>query len=170
MQKSGQSTWRKPPVTKKYFLQKLKETVDKSEQARMTAAEVMYGNLGVLMNKFRDNPVQVEEYFDLSIIRTHIGKTVPEPYAMDVVAASQREAGISFDKDTEFTFYNSGEVPLFVYTGSAPETPCPANAIVVNPEEEKTVMAEDLGSITNRYLFIANKDENVDGSVEIMVS
>ena len=31
-------------------------------------------------------------------------------------------------------------------------------------------MAADLGSITNRYLFIANKDENVDGSVEIMVS
>jgi hypothetical protein len=39
------------------------------EAARVAAAEMMYGNLGVLMDAFRASPEAVADFFDLSLIR-----------------------------------------------------------------------------------------------------
>ncbi len=39
------------------------------ETARLATAEMLYGNLGLLMNAFRANPDAVTDFFDLAIIR-----------------------------------------------------------------------------------------------------
>lgn len=39
------------------------------ETARKTAATLMYGNLGVLMDLYRENPAAIEDFWDLSLIR-----------------------------------------------------------------------------------------------------
>ena len=43
---------------------------DAVEAARVTAANAMYKNLGNLMVLFFENPLQIEPYFDLALIRT----------------------------------------------------------------------------------------------------
>jgi hypothetical protein len=50
------------------------------EAARLACAEMLYGNLGVLMDLYRATPLAVGDFYDLSIIRDG-GSGVVEPPA-----------------------------------------------------------------------------------------
>lgn len=45
------------------------EKSDLLEKQRIIFAKMMYANLGILMNKFSENPKHLERFFDLEVIR-----------------------------------------------------------------------------------------------------
>ncbi|MDX2081111.1 MAG: hypothetical protein SFU53_10030 [Terrimicrobiaceae bacterium] len=49
------------------------------ESARQSTATMMYGNLGVLMDLYRENPAAIEDFWDLSLIRETGGSDEEEP-------------------------------------------------------------------------------------------
>jgi len=141
----------------------------KLDQARIASGEIMYANLGFLMNKYYTVPETIEDFFELKNIQSQKTKEGSIPYIITVFANSTQEAGIKFDENTEFHFNNTGDASLFVYTGPDPETPFPEDAQAIEPGGEKAFLAGKLGDPVNRYLFVTNKDPETDGEIEVLV-
>ena len=57
----------------------LKRLSDLLEAQRVLVAEELHGILGLLIHKYRKNPLNVERYFDLSLLRDTSDGTTPEP-------------------------------------------------------------------------------------------
>lgn len=139
------------------------------EQARIAAGEIMYANLGYLMNKYYQNPETIEEFFELENIRRHEGKSSPEPYVISIEPNTSTETGITFDENDMFRFNNVGEVTLYVYSAPKPDTACPENAISIAANSEKSCMASELGDTENDYILITNKNEEKSGEIEVLI-
>jgi len=139
------------------------------EQARIAAGEIMYANLGYLMNKYYQNPETIEEFFELENIRRHEGKSSPEPYVISIEPNTTTEAGIVFDENDVFRFNNISDVTLYAFSAATPEATCPDNAIVIESGNEKSCLASELGDAANDYILITNKNTEVQGEIEILI-
>jgi hypothetical protein len=54
------------------------------ESARVEVCQQLYGNLGLLMNHFKTDPLQIERFFDFSLLRSN-----PASSANDITAAGK---------------------------------------------------------------------------------
>jgi len=139
------------------------------EQARIAAGEIMYANLGYLMNKYYQNPETIEEFFELENIRRHEGKSSSEPYVISIEPNSTIDAEIEFDENDVFRFNNFGDVALYAFSAATPEATCPENAIVIEAGSEKSCLASELGDAGNEYILITNKNSELEGEIEILI-
>ncbi len=139
------------------------------DQARIAAGEIMYANLGYLMNIYYQNPETVEEFFELEKIRRHEKKTGPEPYVISIEPNSTIDSGIDFDENDVFRFNNFGDVTLYAFSAASPDASCPENAIIIEADSEKSCLASELGNADNDYILITNKNTEVAGEIEILI-
>ncbi len=139
------------------------------DQARIAAGEIMYANLGYLMNLYYQNPETVEEFFELENIRAHEKKSGPEPHVISIEPDSTTDAGIEFDENDVFRFNNFGNVTLYAFSAATPDASCPENAIVIEADNEKSCLASELGDAGNDYILITNKNTEVVGEIEILI-
>ena len=153
--------------------QMLVEAVSKQsqvvEEARTECVIMMYANLGGLMQHFCRTPDVISRFFDMEAIRSKPRKTneETEEYAVIVPPVTTKEAGIMYTEDTKFLMFNNSSVVLFAYTGLENDSPNPENMLSIAPDEELEVSPSDLGMPDSRFLFIVNKDLNVEGEMNI---
>jgi hypothetical protein len=143
------------------------------EEKRLAAAEMLYGNLGFLMNKHRANPLQVEKYFDLELLRSTVTNGVvppPEPLTGKVPKLAMitlMEGG--FDANSYFHFVNIGGTLLRFYTTKLPSDPVSPSAIELKPGEETYVFASELGADSNLFLMAYNPDTLLEGEYSLLL-
>ncbi len=148
----------------------LKEKAHEMKSAHVALANLLYANLGLLMNKYANEPEKIQAFFDLELLRSHKSKddTVPsDTFMLSIPTNINKEAGISFEVDSTLLFYNDSNVPLEVYTAADKNDPIPAQTITIDPDEEKELNVNELGAPGNRFLFVVNHDLNEVGKMEI---
>jgi hypothetical protein len=141
----------------------------KVDTARIVCVELMYANLGGLIQKFYKSPKEIERYFNLEVIRSKSRKTNVETdeFAMKISPVTTKEAGIMFAENTKFLMFNNSSVDLFVYTGLENDSPNPAQMICIGPDEERELSLSEMGMPGSRFLFIVNKDKSIEGEMVI---
>jgi hypothetical protein len=152
----------------------VKVASDVLEQKRIVCAEVLYANLGVLMDKFKDDPSLIEKFFDLTLLRTYISdngdEPVPEPVVGKVASlqsAIMREG--NFDASSLLAVNNTGKTILKLYSAKLPTDPVPGTTVDLLPGEEVEVFASDLGADTNMFLMVFNPDEINEGEYSYLL-
>lgn len=130
------------------------------EAQRLLLVEELFGNLGLLMHKYRKNPTLAERFFDLRLLRrssTNADTTFSQEGMVDgatsiVVAIPKKfELGIN----ASFVVNNSGgggELHIF-FAESAAATDSPNKAIVL-PGESVEAKAGELGWNTGKAILI----------------
>ena len=151
-----------------------KDASDILEIKRKVAADTLYGNLGSLMEKYKDNPSLIEKFFDLRLLRSTAngnGSTpAPEPVTGKVAAlASVTILEGGFDANSYFSLANIGGTSLKFYTAKLPTDPVPGSAIELVPGDESEVFASDLGADTNLFLMVYNPDEINEGEYSFLL-
>ncbi len=144
------------------------------ELARLKITKLMYSNLGFLMYKFYETPLEVENYFDLSLLRSAVtvnGEVEPEPLTGTVeheAMATIMQGG--FDSNTLFNIVNTGGTSLRFYTAMLPSDPVPGSAMELLPGEETEVFASELGAESNLFLMVYNPDLTNAGEYSVLIA
>lgn len=145
------------------------------ELARIGVSDIMFANLGFLMNKHYQNPSLVEKYFDLSLLRTHASENgngnEPQPVTATVAALATKTilAG-GFDSNSYFNIINTGKTSLKFYTAKLPDDPLPGSAMELLTGQECDVFASELGASGNLFLMVYNPDGSDEGSFSFMMN
>ena len=153
--------------------EKVKASSVTLEEKRLASAEMLYGNLGFLMNKHRANPLQIEKYFDLSLLRSTVTNgevPPPEPITGKVAKLSMvtiLEGG--FDANSYFQIVNTGGTLLRFYTTKLPSDPVSPSAIELLAGEEINVFASELGADSNLFLMVYNPDTALEGEYSFLL-
>lgn len=148
---------------------------DNLEIARKNVSDIMFANLGFLMNKHYLNPSLVEKYFDLSLLRTHPNDNnngdEPKPVTANVAALATKTilAG-GFDPNSYFHIINTGKTILRFYTSKLPDDPMPGSYMELLAGEECDVFASELGASANLFLMVYNPDKAEEGSFSLMMN
>jgi hypothetical protein len=138
------------------------------ELARISAGEIMFANLGALMDIFHQTPELLSQFFSLEDIRRHTSQ--PESYSFLINPDTTLDSGIDFDEYTTFRFTNTGPVTVCVFTAPTADTPCPETAKTVAPGQEVVYLAGELGDSANTFLLLTNKDTLKIAELEVLVS
>jgi hypothetical protein len=147
---------------------KLKEASDDLELSRIDIADMMYGNVGILMNKFRKFRDKIASFFNLDVLYGRSARASNiKKYHLDIAVASSSRTAILITDKTVFEFNNSGNVLLRAYTASTEDAPLPLDALPIDADEVLTVKPNTMGAITNTWLIIYNEDLNFSGSIDI---
>jgi len=143
------------------------------EAARIAIGQMLYGNLGLLMNHYKIDSEQISSFFPLDIIRAKKKNQEDSPnnvYTLLLIAKEIKEAGLSFDATTKFLIFNNGNAEIGIYTTSAKDSPPPATPkFKLQPNEEKECTLVDLGAFDDRYMFVVNLDDNEEAEIEISI-
>ncbi len=137
-------------------------------------AQVMFGNLGFLIYKFAKTPEKIQDYFDFALMRPRVKAKGDETgfddgETLTVPPATTKASGIVFTGETRFSFYNSGNVALEIYTATVANAPVPANVHILQPDGELNITATELGDAGNSILLVNNRDAITEGELEITV-
>jgi hypothetical protein len=138
-------------------------------EARIECTNMMYANLGGLMQHFYKTPDSINRFFNLEAIRNKSSKSneESEEFAIKVLPVTTKEAGIMFAENTKFLMFNNSSIDLFAYTGLENDSPNPAQMICIAPDEERELSLSEMGMPGSRFLFIVNKDKSIEGEMVI---
>jgi len=141
----------------------------KVDTAKIACVELMYANLGGLIQKFYKTPKEIERYFNLEAIRSHSNKINEDTdeFAVKIPPITTQEAGIMFVENTKFLMFNNSSVDLYVYTGLENDSPNPTQMLCIAPDEERELSLSEMGMPGSRFLFIVNKDKSSEGEMVI---
>ncbi len=132
------------------------------EADRIACAMGMYGNLGLLMNILRENPIGVEQFWDMTLLRNITDNTYTEEMSIDPssiatagLSEEEREAvtasTVVFVKNTSAAAVNL-KVGFAATAGGTPTT-----IIELVHAEERELSASELGwSSDKKYLVVSN--------------
>ncbi len=144
---------------------KVTEASKDLEVARAAVANIIFANLGLLINKYRGNLSKVEEYFDLSLLRSANGNgngnpQPPEPLTGKVAAgATATVLAGGFDSNSYFSIVNTGGTSLKFYSAMLPDDPVPGSSVELLPGEEADAYASELGADSNLFIMVNNPDK-----------
>ena len=132
-------------------------------------------NLLDLAKEYLGDPVNGLKFFDQSIVRTESSKPGEPGNGGTVFTGSVNpeskviimEGG--FTDVTVFTFENSGEAPLRLYTAADPADAVPDNAPELQPGEEDEFTPAQLGAAGNTFLMVYNPDAGLNGDYVVEV-
>ena len=144
--------------------------ISTKEECRTALIKQLNKNLHLIAIECYDVPERFFDFFDKNMLVTHQHATAAqEAAAYSVIAGplAVKEAGITFTDESNILFFNDSDVPVKVYTGATPNTSCPDNAKIIEPGEEVSVKAYELGTAGNRYLFVKNEHHTEEANVEI---
>lgn len=136
---------------------------DELEQQRKKLAAALYGNLGRLMDKFQDDPSQVERFFDLSLLRRS-NSAGDDGVTMEVQVPAGGLLAVSIPKDTKFVATSkwllanqSTDTSVWVYFAPNDSTLDPAKKVSVSPTESVETTSDGLGwSAESPVLLVRN--------------
>jgi hypothetical protein len=145
------------------------ESSDALETKRKATAEMMYGNLGVLMDKFRRNPTEIERYFDLEAIR-NTGPEQNETFEGTIAGGdSVNILSGGFDAETEFLFANPGIARLAYFTSETADGVYSGTGVEVAPGESINKTAGEIGNPDYTFLNVTNLDAENQGNYSVTV-
>jgi hypothetical protein len=141
--------------------------------ARMELAFQLQKNILDIAKMYLGDVQKGMSFFDTSTLysRKHgEDEEAGEEYTLTILPMKTVEAGIAFNDDTAFLFYNSGDQKLALFTSPLPDqiNP-PANVVYIEPDEELVLDALHLGMAGNRFLYIYNPG-NEEGEITISLA
>jgi hypothetical protein len=133
------------------------------ERARVNCAIEMYGNMGRIMYIYRENPVEIEQFWDLSLLRNTTDNTFSQnvsvnPTALVTVGLSPAQRD-SIDANTIIKITNTSTAPVPLKVGfSTAAGEEPTFTATVEPEMMRELSASELGwSSEKKFLTIRNE-------------
>lgn len=136
--------------------------------AKKNMCNMMYANLGMLMDKYNETPEQIEMFFELELIM----KPPKEKNTFAGTVAGGDTVNIlegGFDDNTEFQLYNTGDTPLRFFTALTP-TETSDTGFELAPKTNTSVLASSLGQPGNTCLNVVNLDSANQGNWSVIMS
>lgn len=130
------------------------------EISRKQVASVMFGGLGKLMHKYRNDPAQIQRFWQMSLLRD----TGRDLVLLDDFAGANTENVLSggFDDETQFEFSDPGNTRIkYFVTDSA--TGLNGGGVELNPGETIVKKASEIGPAGSRFLNVTNLDPVNEG-------
>lgn len=136
------------------------------ETARVNCSNQMYFNVGKLMAKYKTDPIQIERFWQLDLLRATGGDLILEG---DIAGGDTDNilAG-GFDDTTVFEITNTGTTNLRFFTATSP-TATSTTGLDLAPGTSATKTALELGTSGNTFLNVTNLDANNQGSWKVEV-
>lgn len=136
-------------------------------------SNLAFHNLLVIATNYKNQPEKLRMYFDVSIAtpdkHTNIDGDSTEPYSLVIPAADIAIANISFSVDDTLLITNTGSAPLYYYGAASIDQPLPVAPFELAVDDEAEVTAASLGAPSNKFLLFKNRDEFIEGEVEIVM-
>ena len=142
------------------------------EAARKACANLMYGNLGVLMDIFKDTPDSITDYWEIQLLQSS-GST-PESSPGEPITGTVAANNFNnfhqqaLEGNTEILLKNTGTTNLIFCVNSAANQACSGSGIAVSTGSELLVMRNQLGAESNEFFIVSNPD-SVEGSFEVII-
>jgi hypothetical protein len=135
------------------------------EVARVALARIMYGNLGVLMDLYRDTPTFIADFWEVSLMQSgkksrNFTGTVDGSKTVNLTALVGPKA--------KMVITNTGHTELLFCLAPAGTDVC-IMGVKVLPGETKEVERTDLGSPTDKALNCTNASPDTTGSYDVDV-
>ena len=128
------------------------------EAARIAACDGLYLVLGGLMQKYNTNTAKIADYMDLENIRSG-EQTIFTGHTMS--NQTSKIAKRTLADNQSIRLINTGSVKVQFYLATNPADALGSKSIIVNPFEDKTVIADDLGDVdTQHFLMVNNMEAN----------
>ena len=128
------------------------------EAAILSAMTGMYGNLGLLINQFKSNPLLAEIFFDVDTVRNH------DQLRFKKAVKSEKVGNIiehAFGAEDNVTLINDGTAALQFYLASTATTTAPVVLpLILFPNTQQTVAINELGDLSHHYLNVYNAEIN----------
>ena len=145
---------------------------DSKEEVMLKAYELadeIYGVLGEFIQKYKKNPLQIEAYFPVFLLRyKKKGNDInPDVYEIKIAKAGKAEGGFSFSINEKINLYVTGNTELEVYFVPDKNAAKPSNTIKLLPQDIKTILIKDYANQDDRFLMIENLSATEDGEIEI---
>jgi len=153
----------------------VKQASEELNTKRIALAQQMYKNLGALMAKYYQTPIEIKRFYDLALIRSHNDPDdidLSEPTTNTVGANEIKNALTNtFTDSSLITITNTGTVPLLFYLGNSPSANVmpPTVGISIDAGVTVTHAALEFGATFTPFLNVKNTSPSVIGSYEIMV-
>ncbi len=144
----------------------LSQKSDELEQKRVAVAEGMYFTLGGLMQKFYQNTIKVEEYYDLELIRNTDQGGIETDYNFTIDPNTHIDSGIVFEEQDRFIFENTGTTPIFVGRSDSAGGVINPVAVEIGVGLIVEKKASELGNSGDMFLTLDNKTV-VEGSLKV---
>ena len=131
--------------------------------------KALYYNILMLTAHFIDDPLEVENFFDMALIRRHEKEIAEEESLLvSIPPATSKDSGFNIDKTGRYLIMSRCSFSLQYYgAATASELPKTAPRELV-PGEEVEVSGADLGAPANRFLIFVNPSTSASGEVEIL--
>lgn len=128
------------------------------EDAILAAMNEMFGNLGLLINQFKANPILAEIFFDVDTVQNH------DQLIFKKAIRSEKVGNIiehSFGSEDNVTLINDGTAALQFYLASTAKTTAPVvMPLILFPNTQQTVAVNILGNLSHQYLNVYNAEIN----------
>jgi hypothetical protein len=134
-------------------------------EAMTTALTAMYSILGKCMAEFPADPSVCEYIFDLATIRDHeqlvyTGRLDPQE--------NHNVLEHTFVSTDQPTLGNTGSTVIQYFLAATANAPLNGSPVIaVNPDERKTILASELGNLSNRFLHVINTSTNAEGHFKL---
>ncbi len=146
----------------------LKIASEDLEACRVDLADMMYANVGLLMDKYSKTRDKIKTFYNLEVLYGKSPKAAAvKKYHLDVPVHDFVRVAILITDKTSIEFNNSGNVALKGYTAATSDAPLSTDALTFDADEIVTVKVNTMGAITNTWLIIYNDDLNFSGSIDI---
>lgn len=147
-------------------------TVDASKTVTSVTRDVVEIQVGknvlTLAIEFFGNPVRVNDFFDQSIIRPdEAGSEVFEGNVPS--AAANLIAEKEWTPDTKLKLENKGGTNLRFFLTPAADSPLPVTGVELSANEEKEILASELGDTANRFFRVFNMSESDEGKFKAQI-
>lgn len=141
------------------------------ELSRVALSETFISVLGGLYRKYKSNLVEIENFYDLELIRNHsAGEKEIEPSAILILnPGATIESGITFRPATLLRIENTGASAISVYVSTTAGAPNPTGSVVLNPGESIEKPASELGEPNGTFLNVSNTHPRLSGEVTVFM-
>lgn len=138
------------------------------EAARIEVGIMMYRNLGVLIDKFGSDPLQILNYYELQLLQR--GSTQQSSEEFEGVVGPLQTVNITSGIDPQSTVIitNTGSVVLRFCAAPDATTGC-SSTISVAPGAVVEVPGSDLSGASTPFVNVTNTDPTLSGSYNVEV-
>lgn len=147
---------------------------DELEQRREELAAALYGNLGALMRKFQNDPVQVQRFFKLSLLRKSStndgGITLLAKVTAGGLTTVEFPKDMVVNAETTYTLANqSPETSIWAYFAPNASVLDGDPKLAIGPNESVEATATDLGWDAEKPLLLVRNIGVAAAEVEVTV-
>lgn len=146
--------------------QLIEQGSDDLEKARVELATMMYGNLGVLMDKYRNTPDYINNYWEVSLMQN----TPPPTREFGGTVAADTTANLTqtVGPNAKVVLTNAGYTVL-TFCLAATNTDACATGVKVQPGDTLQVERASLGEDTDANLNVTNMSPDAEGTYSVEV-